>query len=210
MTKIFDVTVPLSSRLPRFPGDPAFCLEPTHRMADGEPYNVSRLTMGTHSGTHIDAPYHFDPEGATVDALPLDVLVGPASVVKMDAPERIDREDLQDFPLRDTPRVLFKTRSSGQLRGPDFREDFVYLTPEAAVFLAESGVRLVGIDSLSVERYGSRDFAVHHTLLKAGVVIVEGLDLTEVAPGSYEMACLPLRIEGADGAPARVVLRRTS
>jgi arylformamidase len=207
MAKIFDVTVPLSARLPTFPGDPPFRLEPTHRMRDGEPYNVSRLVFGTHAGTHVDAPFHFDPEGATVDQLPLEILVGKARVVELHTRERIDRADLEALDLRDDLRLLFKTRMSGQLRQPEFQETFVYLTPEAAAHLVQSGIKLVGIDSLSVEKFGSRDHAAHHALLQAGVVIVEGLDLSDVGPGEYEMVCLPLLVEGADGAPARVILR---
>jgi arylformamidase len=210
MAKIFDVTVPLSARLPTFPGDPPFRLEATHRIADGEPYNVSRLIMGTHAGTHVDAPYHFEAEGATVDTLPLEILMGKVRVVELHTRECIDRHDLEELDLRDDLRVLFKTRMSGQLRNAEFHEGFVHLTAEAADHLAQSGIKLVGIDYLSVEKFGSKDFAAHHALLRAGVIILEGLDLSAVEPGEYEMACLPLLVEGADGAPARVVLRSRS
>jgi len=207
MPKIYDVTVPLSDEVPTFPGDPRFHMEFSHRISEGEPYNVARLTMGAHSGTHVDAPYHFLADGATVDQLPLEILMGKARVVDMTAADRIDRADLEQVDLRDDIRVLFKTRMSGQLRQPSFQEDFVYLTPEAASYLVKVGLKLVGIDYLSIEKYGSRDFAAHHALLGSGVVIIEGLDLSEVEAGEYELACLPLRIAGADGSPARVVLR---
>ena len=207
MAKIFDVTVPLSARVPTFPGDPPFQMEPTHRMTDGAPYNVSRLVLGTHSGTHVDAPFHFDPEGTTVDRLPLEILVGKARVVELHTREHIDRVDLEELDLRDDLRVLFKTRMSGTQRLPEFQENFVHLTADGAAHLVQAGIKLVGIDSLSVEKFGSRDYAAHQALLKAGVVIVEGLDLSDVEPGEYEMMCLPLLVEGADGAPARVILR---
>ena len=207
MTKIFDVTVPLSADLPVFPGDPRFQMEFSHRIADGQAYNVARITMGAHSGTHVDAPYHFLADGNTVDQLPLEILMGNARVVEVTARGKIERGDLEALDLRDDLRVLIKTRMSGQLRTPEFQEDFVYLTPDAATYLVQAGIKLVGIDYLSVEKFGSLDFAAHHSLLGAGVVIVEGLDLSAVEPGEYDMACLPLRIAGADGSPARVVLR---
>ncbi len=210
MTRIFDVTVPLSPALPTFPGDPRFPMEFTHRIEDGQPYNVARITMGAHSGTHVDAPYHFLADGATVEELPLEILMGKARVAEISAREKIERSDLEALDLRDDLRVLIKTRMSGQLRVSHFQEDFVYLTPDAATYLVQAGIKLVGIDYLSVERFGSQDFASHHALLGAGVVIIEGLDLSQVEPGEYEMACLPLRIPGADGSPARVVLRTRS
>jgi arylformamidase len=207
MTKIFDVTVPLSSDIPAYPGDPPFQLDSTHRIADGAPYNATRISMSAHSGTHVDAPYHFLADGGTVDALPLEILMGKARVVEVQARDKIERADLEPLDLRADLRVLIKTRMSGQLRSGSFLEDFVYLTPDAALYLVQAGLKLVGTDYLSVEKYGSVDFASHHALLSAGVVIVEGLDLSAIEPGEYEMACLPLRIVGADGSPARVVLR---
>jgi arylformamidase len=207
MAKIIDVTVPLSGAVPVFPGDPRFHMEFTHRMDAGEPYNVARITLGAHSGTHVDAPYHFVAGGATVDQLPLEILMGKARVVELGVRERIERADLEALDLKEDIRVLIKTRMSGQLRTPAYQEDFVYLTPDAATYLAQAGIKLVGIDYLSIERFGSKDFAAHRALLDAGVVIVEGLDLSEVEPGEYEMTCLPLKVAGADGAPARVVLR---
>jgi arylformamidase len=207
MPKIYDVTVPLSADVPTFPGDPRFHMEFSHSIAAGDPYNVSQLTLGAHSGTHVDAPYHFLADGATIDQLPLELLIGRARVVDMTALDRIDRADLERADLRDDIRTLFKTRMSGQLRQPTFLEDFVYLTPEAATYLVKVGIKLVGIDYLSIEKFGSKDYPAHHALLGAGVVIIEGLDLSEVDAGEYDLTCLPLRIAGADGSPARVVLR---
>jgi arylformamidase len=208
MSKIIDVTVPLSAALPGYPGDPRFEMEPVSRIADGQPCNLARVSMGLHSGTHVDAPYHFLADGATVENLPLAVLMGKARVIELAVRDKIGRQDLEDFDLRDDIRVLLKTRMSGQLRQPGFQEDFVHLTPDAATYLVQAGIKLVGIDYLSVERFGSREFEVHHTLLSAGVVIIEGLDLSEAEPGEYEMTCLPLLVAGGDGAPARVVLRK--
>jgi len=208
MSRIIDVTVPLSADVPTFPGDPRFQMEFSHRIADGQPYNVAKVTMGAHSGTHVDAPYHFLAEGATVEALPLEILMGKVLVVRVTARDCIDLADVQSLDLTDEIRVLFKTRMSGQLKSPEFQEDFVYLAPAAAAHLVQAGIKLVGIDYLSVEKFQSPDFATHHALLGAGVVIVEGLDLSEADPGQYDMVCLPLRMVGADGSPARVVLRK--
>lgn len=207
MTQLTDITLPLSSHLPVYPGDPPFELHATHRIAGGDDYNVSRVSLGTHAGTHVDAPFHFEPGGATIDQLPLEILMGPALVVDMGERDRIDAAALTALEGRDVVRVLFKTRTSGRLRGGDFPRDYVALTPEAAAQLVAHGLKLVGIDSPSVEPFGSKDYAVHHALLRAGIVIVEGLDLSTIAAGEYDFTCLPLLVSGADGAPARAVLR---
>ena len=208
MSRIIDVTVPLSADVPTFPGDPRFQMEFSHRIADGKPYNVARVTLGVHSGTHVDAPYHFLEDGATVEALPLEIMMGKVRVVQVAARDAIDLADVQSLDLTDEIRVLFKTRMSGQLRKPKFQEDFVYITPAAAAHLVQAGIKFVGIDYLSVEKFQSPDFPTHHSLLRAGVVIAEGLDLSEAEPGEYDMVCLPLRIVGADAAPARVILKK--
>jgi arylformamidase len=210
MNKIYDVTVPLSASAPVYPGDPRFEMDFTHRMASGAPYNLARFSLGAHAGTHVDAPFHFLPEGATVDDLPLEILMGKARVVEIPSRERIRREDLEAVDLRNDLRILLKTRMSGQLRVPEFQEDFVHLTGDGASYLAQAGLKLVGIDYLSVDRFGTTEYEAHHALLGAGVVIVEGLDLSEVEPGEYDMVCLPLRIVGAEASPARVVLRTRS
>jgi arylformamidase len=143
-----------------------------------------------------------------VDQLPLEILMGKARVVELPAHGRIERADLERLDLRDDIRVLLKTRMTGQRRNLAAPEDAAWLTGDAATYLTQAGIKLVGIDSLSIESYGTKDFAAHHALLSAGVVVVEGLELSDAEPGEYEMACLPLRIVGADGAPARVVLRK--
>jgi arylformamidase len=206
MPRIHDVTVPLAPGMLAYPGDPPFGIEAITRAGDA-PYGLSRMAMTTHSGTHVDAPAHFLAGGTTVDRLPLEILLGKARVVELSSRERVERADLEALDLRDDLRVLLKTRMSGQMLKPGFQEDHLYLTVDAAHYLAQAGLKLVGFDYLSIDRFGSADFAAHHALLGAGVVVIEGLDLSEVEPGEYEMACLPLRVEGGDAAPARVVLR---
>lgn len=207
MAKIYDVTVPLSPEVPIYPGDPPFEIHSTHRMSAGDPYNATRISLGTHVGTHVDAPSHFLAGGATVDQLPLEILIGKARVAQVPSRERIDRSDLETLDLRADLRVLLKTRMSGLMLKPQVHEDAVYLTVDAADYLAQAGIKLVGIDYLSIDRFGTADHPSHHALLEAGVVVLEGLDLSEVEPGEYDMTCLPLRIVGAEGSPARVILR---
>ena len=206
MPSIYDVTVPLTPGLPVYPGDPPFEIESLQR-AGADAFGLSRMSLATHTGTHVDAPAHFVPGGATIDALPAEILMGKARVVEILARERIDRADLEAQDLRDDLRVLLKTRMSGQMQKPEFQEDHLYLTGDAAAYLAQAGLKLVGFDYLSIDRFGASDFPAHHALLGADVVIVEGLDLSEVEPGEYDMTCLPLRVAGGDGAPARVMLR---
>jgi arylformamidase len=193
---IIDISRPLSPATPVWPGDPPVVVEPVARIEDGDPAAVSRLALGTHTGTHVDPPAHFFPGEPAVDALPLDVLMGPAVVAQFD-PGPIDGTALESTALpRGTSRLLLKTGG-----------DAGAVTPDGARWLVERGVRLVGADTLSIEPE-TRDYPVHRILLGAGVVIVEGLDLAPVAPGPYELVCLPLRIAAGDGAPARAVLIR--
>jgi arylformamidase len=206
MPSYHDVTVPLAPGVPVYPEDPPFSIEAVQRLGSA-PCNVSRMSLTTHTGTHVDAPAHFLAGGGTVDQLPLEILMGKTRVVEVLARERVGRADLEAHDLRDDIRVLLKTRMSGQMLKQAFQEDHVYLSRDAAVYLAQAGIKLVGFDYLSIDRSGAEVFPAHHVLLEAGVVILEGLDLSEVSPGEYDMACLPLRVAGGDGAPARVVLR---
>jgi arylformamidase len=206
MPRIYDVTVPLASGMLAYPGDPPFEIEPVHEVGEA-PFSLSRMVLTTHSGTHVDAPAHFLAGGATIDQLPLEILLGKARVVELSTRERVDRADLEALDLADDLRVLLKTRMSGQMLKAGYQEDHLYLTVDAAQYLAQAGLKLVGFDYLSIDRFGSADFPAHHALLEAGVVLVEGLDLSEVEAGEYEMSCLPLRVGGGDAAPARVVLR---
>ena len=206
MARIHDVSVPLVPGLPVFPGDPPLVIEAIQRAGES-PYGLARLSLTTRSGTHVDAPLHFVAGGVAVDALPLEILMGKSRVVEIQARERVERADLEALDLRDDLRVLLKTRMSGQLLKPGYQEDHVYLTGDAAHYLAQAGLKLVGFDYLSIDRFGDASYPAHQALLGAGVVVVEGLDLSEVEPGEYDMTCLPLRVGGGDGAPARVVLR---
>lgn len=206
--KWLDVSVPLAAGIPAYPGNPEFELQPVKRIADGGSSNVSRLVMGTHTGTHVDAPKHFFDDGAGVDALPLDLLLGRSRVVEVTTRGGIEAEELAAAGLREDIRVLLKTSNSELWNGEGFREDYTYLTEGGARYLVEQGVKVVGIDYLSVEQFKKAGGPAHRALLSHGVVIIEGLNLAEAEPGMYEMYCLPLRVVGGDGAPARVILKR--
>ena len=208
VSRYLDVSVPLAAGVPTYPGNPPFELEPIKRIARGDSSNVSRLTLGTHSGTHVDAPRHFFDDGAGVDGLLLDLLLGRARVVDMPKRGGITAEDLIAAGLREDLRVLFKTPNSALWNGGGFRQDYTYLTEGAARYLVEQGVKVVGVDYLSVEEFKKPGAPAHRALLSQGVIIIEGLNLSDAEPGMYELFCLPLRVAGADGAPARVVLRR--
>ncbi len=206
--KLLDVSVPLTAGMPAYPGNPDFELQPVKRIAEGSSSNVSRLVMGTHTGTHVDAPRHFIEDGAGVDALSLDLLIGRARVV--DIPKRggIGVEELAAIGLREDIRLLIKTPNSALWNGEGFHQDYTYVTEEGAKYLVGQGVKVVGVDYLSVEQFKKAGAPAHRALLSQGVVIIEGLNLSEAEPGMYEMYCLPLRVAGGDGAPARVILKR--
>lgn len=192
-----------------WPGDPGVVVELVARVEDGDVAAVSRLTLGTHTGTHVDPPAHFLVGGMTVDDLPLDVLVGPAVVADATSGAPIDAARLEAVGLpAGTTRCLLKTRPAGvdPPRSPANLATPGLVTPDGAEWLVARGVRLIGVDTLSIEPTAD-DYPVHRILLGAGVIIVEGLDLTAAPPGAYELVCLPLRIAGGDGAPARAVLR---
>ncbi len=206
--RVIDVSVRLSETTPTFPGNPAFSCQPVKRIAHGDSANVTALHLGTHTGTHVDAPRHFFSARPGVDQIPLDILIGPATVIDVPGPRRgIQASDLEHADLAAGPRVLLKTGNSALWESAGFHTDFAYLDVSGARWLLERGVRLVGIDYLSIEQFKRPGAPVHHMLLSRAVIIVEGLNLSAVAPGVYDMFCLPLDIEGADGAPARVVLR---
>lgn len=210
--RIYDVSVPISERMPTYEGDPGVEIRQWATIAGGDAANVTLLHFGAHTGTHVDAPAHFIEGASKVDALPLDVLMGEARVVEI-APDvrAISADHLAALDLGGATRVLFHTRNSSFWSNPasGFRPDFTYLEPGAAHALVRMGARLVGIDYLSVEKFKAERFETHHTLLSNGLVIIEGLDLRQVPAGRYELICLPLKIAGGtgDGAPARTVLR---
>lgn len=199
-----DISQPLRTGLPVWPGDPPVAIA---RLGAGLPA-VSELRLGTHVGTHVDPPAHFIAGAATVDQLPLDALVGPAWVTHIAGPEPITAQALAraDIPLA-TSRLLLRTGNS-ERASATFDPEYVALVPDAAAWLLARHIRLIGIDAPSIEPFDAAGEPVHRMLLAAGVIIVEGLALADVEPGAYELICLPLRIEGGDGAPARVVLVR--
>jgi len=204
VAKLHDISVPINAVMHVYDGNPGFHLELVDSIAAGATANVSRLDLGVHTGTHVDAPVHFIDGAAGTESLDLETLIGPASVVDATTVSGdLDAEALAELALpADLTRVLFKTSNSRLWNRDSFSRDFVRLTGSGARFLIESGVSLVGIDYLSIG-----DAEAHQELLGAGVTALEGLDLREVDPGDYELICLPLRLEGSDGAPARVILR---
>lgn len=206
--RFLDVSVPLAADVPTYPGNPPFELQAIKRIANGDSSNVSRLVMGTHAGTHVDAPRHFFDEGAGADALSLELLIGRARVVDLPRRGGITADDLAAAGLREDLRVLFKTPNSALWNSGGFRQEYTHLTEGGARYLAAQGVNVVGVDYLSVEEFKKAGAPAHRALLSQGVVIIEGLNLSDVEPGMYEMYCLPLRVASADGAPARVVLKR--
>ncbi len=205
---IYDISLPISESLVVWPGDPPARISHTLHLARGDAATVSRICMGTHIGTHVDAPAHYLVDGPGVDSLDLDILVGPALVIEVIGEGDLTAGVLQSLSIPPgTERVLFKTGGSDCCaRGMDeFDPDFSGITEGGAGWLVAHGVGLVGIDGLSVAPYG-RESATHLAFLSAGVILLEGLDLSEILPGAYELVCLPLRLAGLDGAPARAIL----
>jgi arylformamidase len=206
--RLYDATLPIHEAMVTFPGDPPFQTKPFFQRRKGDPFDLALLSMGTHLGTHLDPPAHYLDGGSTVDELPLEALVGPGMVLNMTGRPSVDRKALEESQMGDHVRILLKTDNSPRVREPSFHEDYVHLTEDGARYLVEREICLVGIDYLSIERYKNPGAPVHHLLLEAGVVVVEGVNLLDITPGPYEIFCLPLRIKGADGAPARVILRQ--
>jgi arylformamidase len=209
---VYDISVPLRANMPTYPGDPGIEIINWLTLDKGDSANVSFIKFGAHTGTHVDAPAHFIKGGSPSESLPLESLIGAAAVVELPAGcDVIDDKVVDDVCREGTTRVLFKTRNSEfwSSATAEFRTDYTYISPAGAKRLTDLGVKLVGIDYLSIEKFQSEDFATHHLLLSQGVVIVEGLDLRAVPAGRYELICLPLRIRdgNGDGAPARAVLR---
>lgn len=207
--KIYDISLTVTPDLPVWPGDPAIKLERVSKMEEGEHNNVSQLALTVHAGTHVDAPYHFIADGKTIEQLKLEVLVGPAQVVELpDDIDLIDSHHLQQAGIEPgARRVLLKTRNSRYWSQPGlpFQRDFVSVSQDGAAFLVERGVQLIGIDYFSIAPFGD-SVPTHRTLLGAEVVVLEGVNLSQVPAGSYQLYCLPLKLGGSDGAPARAIL----
>ncbi len=208
---IYDVTVPISDAIPVWPGDPPVRLvRKSHISKDGShTVTLTAIEMGSHTGTHIDAPYHMLDGGKRLDEFPLEILIGKVTVFEIAGVASIGRAEIERLNWNGVERVLFKTENSKHWNDENFLKDFVYLEPAGAEFIAGCRVRLVGIDYLSIDQYKSASHPTHHVLLGKDIVILEGLNLNSVPPGEYTLLALPLNLQDADGAPARVVLMNT-
>jgi arylformamidase len=207
-----DVTTTLDpATTPVYEGDPPMRFDFVKDMRKGDVLTLSAYTLGAHSGTHIDAPMHFVRDGASIDHVAIDRLIGPARVIEIaDGVQVIDAAELQRHDWRNAPRILFRTRSSihGWMTSPGFHRDFAYIAPDAAQLMADANVQLVGIDYLSAEQFGAPAPRTHQILLGKGIPIVEGLSLANVSAGDYDLIVLPMKVGGHEGAPARAVMRR--
>lgn len=206
--RVHDISLTIHAGMPVWPGDPGVSLERVERMEAGANANVSRMSLGVHTGTHVDAPFHFLPGGATVETMSLRALIGRVQVIELMDVDEIEVEHLRSAGIIGRARrLLFKTRNSvlWERNEANFRQDFVGLSPEAAAWLVARGIWLVGVDYLSVAPW-KKSRPTHEALLSAGVVVLEGLDLSQVHAGRYTLYCLPLKLLGCDGAPARAIL----
>ncbi len=209
MSKYIDISVAVSPNLPRWPGSPAIEFDRSSDLERGDTANDTTIAFSVHTGTHVDAPLHFVRGGKSVETMPLEVLVGKAVVVDLSEVDVISAETLGSLALpTQTERLLLRTRNSQlwQREVREFNPDFVAITADAAQWIVDRGIKLVGIDYLSIQRFSDSP-QTHLILLQAEVVIVEGLNLTDVAAGDYELTCLPLKLAGVEGAPARAILR---
>jgi len=203
--RFIDISRPIHTGMPRWPGDTPAEFKLVATIPQGGAVNVGRLTMSIHTGTHADAPFHYNDHGAKIDAVPVETFVGPARVVDIRGQATITTTRLATENFLATPRVLFKSDS-----WPDpavFPPDWPLLAPDVPAWLAARGVRLIGLDVPSVDQLGSKDLPIHHACDAAGLIILENLDLRAVAPGTYELIALPLKIKDGDGSPLRAVLR---
>jgi len=203
--RIYDISVTISPNLVVYPGDPPVEITPVSQVGTNGMPNVSRLSLSTHAGTHVDPPFHFLANGTKADQLPLEALIGDCEVVDIGIEDEITIPVLQKFKIS-SERVIFKTKNSLLWERKEFARNYAYLTMATAEYLAARKLKLVGIDYLSIEKFDSRTPQAHLALLKAGVVILEGLNLSGVSAGKYQLVCLPLKIADGDGAPARAVL----
>ena len=203
-----DISVPVRNGMVHWPGDPDFHIERAADQEKGDVATVSRMALGVHTGTHMDAPLHFIRHAASIDTMPLDATVGPARVIGIRDRKSVGREELLGHAITAGERILFKTANSDHSWDSDrFDEEFVFISQDGARYLAECGVRAVGVDYLSVGGYREDGLETHEALLGAGIWIIEGLNLKGIEPGTYELVCLPLRLMGAEGSPARAILR---
>ena len=208
-TDWIDISVPLKSGMIHWPGDGEVSILKTSRMDAGDEVNLTQINMSAHTGTHIDAPLHFLPDGTAIDRMPVEVMLGRARVLTFPQIPVVTAADLAVHDIRPGDRILIKTdNSDGLWHNQPFEPDFVHLATDAAIWLAERKPALIGIDYLSVAGFEHNESEVHEALLGAGIWILEGLNLSKLIPGQYELICLPLKLAGADGAPARALVRR--
>ena len=206
-----DITAPLSANTPVFPGDAPIQLDFLKQFKNGDPLTLSKFTMGAHSGTHVDAPLHFIPNGKTLDQIPLSTFIGPVRIIDC-SPNAlaVDAAELNKHQWRGAKRIFFRTRNSRNhwMRDSQFHPDFTYVAPDAAQLLADAGVELVGIDYISMEKFKAEQPQTHRILLGKDIPIIEGLDLQDVTPGDYELMLLPIRVMGHEAAPVRALIRK--
>jgi arylformamidase len=205
--KIYDVSLTIHPDMLVWPGNPPVAVDVAKAIARGGSSNVSLLHIGTHTATHVDAPRHFIEGAAGVDAISPSLLLGRARLFQLPKVRRINREVLEELDLEGVTRLLLGTRNSALLKQKEIDTAYAFVTEDAARYLVEAGIRLIGIDYLSIEESQKEGKPTHHALLKAGIIIVEGLNLADVPSGDYELICLPLKLKDGDGAPARVLLR---
>jgi arylformamidase len=204
-----DISVPLSNGMAYWPTDPQVQIKRIHDMKDGDQDNLTHISMCAHSGTHMDAPCHFRKSAKTIDKMPLSATIGKARVIEITDKEFITVEEIRPYRIRKGERILFKTKNSrSRWDNKPFMKKFVHLSTEAATFLVERGVQTIGIDYLSIGGYNGNVIEVHNTILKAGIWVIEGINLYKILPGNYELICLPIKISGADGAPSRALIRQ--
>lgn len=204
-----DISVMLRTGMVHWPDNPEVRIQRMMDMDKGAVCNVSHMSLGAHTGTHMDAPLHFIKGGAGLETMPFDATIGPARVIEIKDKESIKPAELAGQRIRKGERILFKTRNSARSwKSDDFDENFIHISKEAAQFLVDRGIQTVGVDYLSVGGYKKDGRETHQILLGAGIWIVEGLNLGRVKPGRYELICLPLKVLNSDGAPARAILRR--
>ncbi|MFZ5817351.1 MAG: arylformamidase [Bacillota bacterium] len=206
--RLIDITHPLGAATAPWPGDTPCSVEPTARLDRGDSVNLSKITLSPHNGTHADAPFHYDQQGAFMAEVPIERYVGRARVVALEGRRSVTEADLRAIDLGGVERVLIRTGSCPDLSR--FNPDFTYFEPEAVRYLASQGVRLLGTDAHSVDPGSSKDLPAHRACAEAGILILENLQLNDVAPGDYELIALPLKLEQADGSPVRAVLRTLS
>ena len=203
-----DISVPLYTGMAHWPDNPPVEIEFALSINRGDAANVSNISFGAHTGTHMDAPLHFIKDGISIDQMPLTATMGRARVIEISDPESIKPEELEPHAIQLGERILFKTRNSEQAwQTNEFVKDFVYISKEAAAYLAKLQVQTVGVDYLSVGGFFKDGAETHHALLGAGIWIIEGLNLSQIQAGSYDLLCLPLKLQGREGAPARAIVR---